>query len=137
MELLEAKKQVIKAGIELSQSGLIARTWGNVSCRVDEGHFVITASGRNYLTLTEDEVIEIDMETGEYEGDIKPSSEKKLHREVYRLKPDANFVIHTHQSNASAVAAMGLKGIKLDKKYPGIGNYVLCADRPRRRSTGS
>ena len=30
--------------------------------------------------------------------------------------------------NASAVAAMGLKGIKLDKEYPGIGNYVFCAD---------
>lgn len=128
MEISEAKKQVIKAGIELSESGLIARTWGNVSCRTDEDHFVITASGRNYLTLTEDEVIEIDMETLEYEGDIKPSSEKKLHREVYRLKPEANFVIHTHQSNASAVAAMGLKGIKLDKEYPGIGNYVFCAD---------
>ena len=62
MELTEAKKQVIKAGIELSQSGLIARTWGNVSCRTDEEHFVITASGRNYLTLTEEEVIEVNME---------------------------------------------------------------------------
>ena len=29
------------------------------------------------------------METMEYDGDIKPSSEKKLHREVYRLKPEA------------------------------------------------
>lgn len=128
MELLEAKKQVIKAGIELSQSGLIARTWGNVSCRTDENHFVITASGRNYLTLTEEEVIEVNMEDLEYEGDIKPSSEKKIHREVYRLKPDANFVIHTHQSNASAVAAMGLGEIQLDKDYPGIGNRVLIAD---------
>ena len=128
MELTEAKKQVIKAGIELSQSGLIARTWGNVSCRTDEEHFVITASGRNYLTLTEDEVIEINMESMEYEGNIKPSSEKKLHREVYRLKPKANFVIHTHQSNASAVAAMGLKSIKLDKAYPGIGDEIFCAD---------
>lgn len=128
MELTDVKKQVIKAGIELSESGLIARTWGNVSCRVDDEHFAITASGRNYLTLTEDEVVVIDMETLEYEGDIKPSSEKKLHGQVYKLKPNANFVIHTHQSNASAVAAMGLKGIKLDKEYPGIGNFILCAD---------
>ena len=127
MELTDIKKQVIKAGIELSESGLIARTWGNVSCRVDDDHFAITASGRNYLTLTEDEVVVVDMDELGYEGDIKPSSEKKIHREVYRLRPDANFVIHTHQSNASAVAAMGLKGIKLDKEYPGIGNYVFCA----------
>ena len=128
MDILEAKKQVIEAGIELSKSGLIARTWGNVSARTDEDHFVITASGRNYLTLTEDEVIEVDMENLEYEGDIKPSSEKKIHREIYRQRRDINFVIHTHQSNASAVAAMGLKGIKLDKEYPGIGDYVLVAD---------
>ena len=128
MDILEAKKQVIKAGIELSESGLIARTWGNVSARTDEDHFVITASGRNYLTLTEDEVIEVDMENLEYEGDIKPSSEKKIHREIYRQRRDVNFVIHTHQSNASAVAAMGLKVIKLDKEYPGIGDYVLVAD---------
>lgn len=128
MEISEAKKQVIRAGIELSESGLIARTWGNVSCRTDEDHFVITASGRSYLTLTEDEVIEVSMEDLSYDGDIKPSSENKLHREVYRIKPEANFVIHTHQSNASAVAAMGLKGIKLDKEYPGIGNYVFCAE---------
>ncbi len=127
MELSEAKRQVIKAGIELSQSGLIARTWGNVSCRTDEEHFVITASGRNYLTLTEDEVVKVNMEDLEYEGDIKPSSEKKIHREVYRLRPEANFVIHTHQSNASAVAAMGLDRIKLDKEYPGLGDQVLCA----------
>lgn len=127
MEISEAKKQVIKAGIELSKSGLIARTWGNVSCRTDEEHFVITASGRNYLTLTEDEVIEVNMSDCEYKGDVKPSSEKRLHREVYRLRDDVNFVIHTHQSNASAVAAMGLPGIKLDKEYPGIGSFVLCA----------
>lgn len=128
MELTDIKKQVIKAGIELSESGLIARTWGNVSCRVDEDLFAITASGRNYLTLTEDEVVLVDMIEFEYEGDIKPSSEKKLHGQVYKLKPNANFVIHTHQSNASAVAAMGLKGVKLDKEYPKIGNYILCAD---------
>lgn len=128
MELTDIKKQVIKAGIELSKSGLIARTWGNVSCRIDDNHFAITASGRNYLTLTEEEVVVVDMETLEYEGDIKPSSEKKLHKEVYRLKPNANFVIHTHQSNASAVAAMGLPGVRLDKEYPGLGSFVLVAD---------
>lgn len=128
MELKDIKKQVIRAGIELSESGLIARTWGNVSQRVDDDHFAITASGRNYLTLTEDEVIVVDMENLEYEGDVKPSSEKKVHKEVYSLKPDSNFVIHTHQSNASAVGAMGLDVIKLDKEYPGIGSYVLCAE---------
>lgn len=127
MELQEAKKQVIKAGKELAAEGLIARTWGNVSCRTDEEHFAISASGREYDTLTEDEVIELDMELN-YEGEIKPSSEKKVHREIYRLKEDAGFIIHTHQHNASAVSAMGISVVKLDRTYEGLGDFVLCAD---------
>lgn len=129
MDILDAKKQVIEAGKALSESGLIARTWGNVSCRTDEAHFVITASGRNYMTLTPEEVIEVKIDDLSYDKNgVKPSSEKKVHREIYRIKEDANFVIHTHQSNASAVSAMGLSRIKLDREYPGLGNYVLCAD---------
>ena len=128
MEVNEAKKLVVKACKELRDTGLIARTWGNVSCRTDEGHFVISASGRDYETLTEDEVIELDLETLHYEGDIKPSSEKKVHAEIYRLKPEAQFIIHTHQHNASAVSAMGVRRVKFNKEYPGIGEFVLCSE---------
>ncbi len=103
----EARKLVTKAGRELSETGLIARTWGNVSCRIDEEYFVITPSGRDYMTLREDEIVKLDIEEMNYEGDIKPSSEKKIHRAIYSLKEDAGFIIHTHQHNASAVSAMG------------------------------
>ncbi len=128
MDIIKAKEQVIRAGKELSQSGLIARTWGNVSCRTAEDEFAITASGRNYLTLTPDEVIQIKMEDLSYEGEIKPSSEKKLHKEIYRIKGEAGFVIHTHQNNASAVSAMGLDKIVFEKEYEGLGKSVICAD---------
>ena len=48
MDILQAKKEVIAAGLRLVETGLIARTWGNVSCRVDENSFVITPSGKPY-----------------------------------------------------------------------------------------
>ena len=44
MDIMEAKQLVIKAGIEVVEYGLIARTWGNISCRVDDKKFVITPS---------------------------------------------------------------------------------------------
>lgn len=128
MEIAKAKEQVIKAGIELSESGLIARTWGNVSCRTGADEFVITASGRDYMTLTQEEVIPVRITDLSYRGDIKPSSEMKVHKEIYKLRANAEFVIHTHQSNASAVAAMGLDEIKLDREYPAIGNKIICAE---------
>lgn len=126
MDLL--KQQVIDAGRELCRSGLIARTWGNVSVRTDDNHFAVTASGKAYDTLTEDEIITLNLKDLSYEGDVKPSGEKKVHRVIYKMRADAGFIIHTHQTNASAVAAMGLKEIKFAKKYPGIGFDVPCAE---------
>lgn len=107
----EARRLVIKAGRELSETGLIARTWGNVSCRIDEENFVITPSGRDYNSLRDEEIVQLDIEGMNYRGSVRPSSEKKIHREIYKLKKDAGFIIHTHQHNASAVSAMGKNSV--------------------------
>lgn len=107
MEIMQAKELVIKAGHELIASGLIARTWGNISCRINDTQFVITPSGRAYETLTPEEIVLVNIEDLEYEGEIKPSSEKGIHAACYKLRPEVNFVIHTHQVNASIISALG------------------------------
>lgn len=114
MDLLQAKEIVVEAGKQLVATGLIARTWGNVSCRVSDTQFVITPSGRDYLSLTPDDIVVVNLEDLSYEGDIKPSSEKGLHAQCYILRKECNFVIHTHQANASIVSAIGcdVNGIK-------------------------
>jgi len=101
----EARVQVRDAGIKLLKEGLVARTWGNVSCRLDDERFLITPSGRTYEDLQPEEMVVVNYRTGEYEGDIKPSSERKVHAEIYRTRKDVEAVIHTHQTNASVVAA--------------------------------
>ena len=106
MDVLTAKKLVIEAGERLVETGLIARTWGNVSCRVDDKTFVITPSGKPYIGLTPDDIVEVAINTLEWGGNVKPSSEKGIHAEVYKEYPEANFVIHTHQKIASAVSAL-------------------------------
>ena len=106
MDVLTAKKLVIEAGERLVETGLIARTWGNVSCRVDDKTFVITPSGKPYIGLTPDDIVEVAINTLEWGGNVKPSSEKGIHAEVYKQFPEANFVIHTHQKVASAVSAL-------------------------------
>ena len=106
MDVLTAKQLVIAAGERLVETGLIARTWGNVSCRVDDKTFVITPSGKPYIGLTPDDIVEVAINTLEWGGNVKPSSEKGIHAEVYKQYPEANFVIHTHQKVASAVSAL-------------------------------
>lgn len=106
MDVLTAKKLVIEAGERLVATGLIARTWGNVSCRVDDKTFVITPSGKPYIGLTPDDIVEVAIETLEWGGGVKPSSEKGIHAEVYKAYPEAGFVIHTHQKVASAISTL-------------------------------
>ena len=103
----EARELVIKAGLRLLETQLIARTWGNISARVSDTEFVITPSGRAYDTLKPEELVKVNMETLKYKGNIKPSSEKGIHAHAYILRKDVNFVIHTHQYYASAVGAEG------------------------------
>lgn len=111
MDIMQAKLDVVKAGILLCEKGLIQRTWGNVSCRIDENSFAITPSGRDYLSLTPDDIVIVNISDLSYDGDIKPSSEKGVHAACYRLRENCNFVIHTHQTMASVA---GLKGYDIN-----------------------
>ena len=108
MDILQAKLSVIQAGKMLVENGLIQRTWGNVSCRIDEKHFAITPSGKGYLTLTPEDIVIVTISDLSYDGDVKPSSEKGIHAQCYALRSDVNFVIHTHQTYASLVGLSGM-----------------------------
>jgi len=101
----EARSLVIKAGLDLVKNKLIARTWGNISARISDTQFVITPSGRAYEDLLPSELVVVNIKDCSYEGDIKPSSEKGIHAAAYMLRPDVNFIIHTHQHYASAICA--------------------------------
>jgi len=141
MDLQQARVQVLEAGRELVRAGLIARTWGNVSCRVAEDTFVVTPSGRAYEGLTLEEIVPCRVADASYEGDVKPSSERRVHALVYRMRPEAGFVIHTHQPWASAVSASGkteIGGVPV-AAYGLPGTKKLCAgvEEALQKATGS
>lgn len=121
----EARELVIAACKRLVETGLVARTWGNISARVSTDHFVITPSGRAYETLQSDQLVLVRIDDCSYEGDIKPSSEKGIHAAAYLHRPDAGVVIHTHQDYASCVGVGGKDLSDLDD--PVLGSFVPCA----------
>ena len=101
----DARVNVLEAGHRLVEKKLIARTWGNISARTEGNSFIITPSGKSYDTIGPEDLCKVDLETLEYEGHFKPSVEKTLHAAAYRLRPECNFVVHTHQFYASAICA--------------------------------
>jgi L-fuculose-phosphate aldolase len=104
MDEREAREAVRGAGVKLVEEGLVAGTWGNVSVRFSPAEMAITPSGFDYLSMRAEDVVIVNLVTGEARGG-KPSTEKKLHAEIYRTRPEVNAVIHTHSMSASTVAA--------------------------------
>ena len=126
MDTVQAKRLVAESGQMLLREGLAARTWGNVSCRTGEEKMVITPSGLGYEGMTPDDIVSMDMDTGEWEGRHKPSSEKGIHIAAYRQFPDAGFVIHTHQVYASAIGLAGFNSLALtEEEITALGGAAL------------
>lgn len=101
---------LIELSHHLLDDGLVVRTWGNFSVRpasdTAPDHFLITPSGRDYRTMAEEDLAEVDLD-GSWTGPFKPSSEHPMHAIVYRTHPDVGCVIHTHQPYASALSLWG------------------------------
>ena len=101
----EARKLVCEAGLMLVEKKLIARTWGNISARINKDEFIITPSGKAYDTLTPSDMVKVRIRDCSYTGNVKPSSEKGVHAAAYAQRSHVGFIIHTHQYYASVVAA--------------------------------
>jgi len=104
---VSVSRQVVDTCRELLARGFLKVNEGNVSVRVPGSpRFAITASGRDYDTLTEEDVCILDLQLHRIAGTRKPSIESGLHAAAYRHRPDVNVVVHTHQPFASALAIM-------------------------------
>ena len=108
--LEELKVQVFEANLELVRRGVVIYTWGNVS-GIDrkEGLVVIKPSGVSYDEMKPDDMVVVDLQTGEtVEGYYMPSSDSPTHLELYRAFSSIGGIAHTHSINAVAFAQAGL-----------------------------
>ena len=104
--LEQLKQQVYEANLKLVEYNLVLFTWGNVSAIDKEtGLVVIKPSGVDYDGMRPDDMVVVDLKTGEVvEGKYKPSSDTPTHLELYRRFPDIGGVAHTHSTFAVSFA---------------------------------
>lgn len=107
MNLQETKQDLIKYGKIAGDKNLTPGISGNLSARFND-KILITTSGSANSCLEEDELVLIDYEGNLVEGKNKPSSEKMLHVEYYRQRPDVNFIFHVHSPYLSTFAACNI-----------------------------
>ena len=107
--LEELKQKVCEANLLLPKYGLVTFTWGNVSgIDREQGLMVIKPSGVEYDGMTADDMVVVDLATGErVEGQWKPSSDTDTHLALYRAFPGLGGVVHTHSRWATTFAQAG------------------------------
>ncbi|MFN3369336.1 MAG: class II aldolase/adducin family protein, partial [Thermus sp.] len=96
---------VHSAARRLEACGLNRGAAGNVSARRGTA-FLITPSGLEPDACTPDDMVLVDQDGG-FAGRLKPSSEWRIHRDIYRARPEAGAVVHTHAPFATALACIG------------------------------
>lgn len=96
--------EVLAAAKDMLRQGLTAGTSGNVSGRLEDGHFVITPSSIPYDDMTLKDLVVIDAAGEVVEGTLRPSSERAVHLACYHEYGEIQSVIHAHPVYASMFA---------------------------------
>ncbi len=104
-ELIESKtEELIYYGKLCGEKNFTPGVSGNLSARCGD-KILITASGSANGYLSKDDFTVMDFEGKPVLGNARPSSEKMLHIEFYKKRPDINYIIHVHSPYLSAFAA--------------------------------
>jgi len=109
MDLSELRREVLWANKMLPASGLVTMHSGNAS-GLDRlsGRLLIKPSGVDYDTLQPEDLVEVDLATGEVVASrLRPSVDLPHHLFLYRNMPGVCGIIHTHSNYATAWAAVG------------------------------
>ncbi|HZP56045.1 MAG TPA: class II aldolase/adducin family protein [Dehalococcoidia bacterium] len=125
------RQEVLDAVRRIVDLGLVGGASGNVSRRIagpDGDLMAITASRVPYHRFSVADVLVVDFDIEPVAGEGVPSSESLLHAAIYRARPDAGAVIHTHSVHASAFAVAGAPvPAVLDEQAVTLGGAVEVA----------
>ena len=97
-------QQIIDTCLAMNAQGINQGSAGNVSVRFDSG-FLITPSGLAYDKLTPGNIVYMEMD-GSSESMFTPSSEWRMHLDIYAARPEAGAVIHAHSTFATSLSCL-------------------------------
>jgi ribulose-5-phosphate 4-epimerase/fuculose-1-phosphate aldolase len=105
----EALKQALVDAIRMLERAEYIDHNGHASARRDEASFFINSGASVRSALTTADIVAVDFDGNLVEGSAKPPLEFHLHAAVYRARPDAGAVVHTHPKWSTFLSMTGTK----------------------------
>ena len=106
--MTDLRQQLITAARGMEPARLNRGTSGNLSVRTVENGaagFLITPSGMPYATLNPEDIVFMHHD-GRPAGLREPSSEWRIHRDIYAARPEAQAILHAHSPFATSLACL-------------------------------
>lgn len=121
------RRQIVEIGKRMYDKNYVASNDGNISVRLPDGLIMITPTGVSKGFMESETMCVIDMDGNLVEGSVRPSSEYKMHLEVYRRRADVNACVHAHPraATAFAVARVELNKLSLPEVVFSVGSIQL------------
>jgi L-fuculose-phosphate aldolase len=99
------RMRLVAAARRLAASGANAGTSGNFSARTELG-YLVTPSAVPYETMHPEDLVFMGLDWTHGGGQRPPSSEWRLHRDIYARRPEAMAVVHSHAPFATTLACL-------------------------------
>ncbi len=112
-QISKMRKDVVAIGRLLWEKDLTAGLSGNISARVHQRSFLITATQTCLGLLQEKDILIMDVDGVCESVEVKPSTEWRLHAAIYQQYPLCAAIVHVHALHTNAFF---LKNDRLEPK---------------------
>jgi ribulose-5-phosphate 4-epimerase/fuculose-1-phosphate aldolase len=103
---MELRQQVFRYAKQMADDKLAHGSQGNISViERASGLIAITPSAMDYVSMSVDDTVVVDLHGNVVEGRWKPTVETPLHTLIYRRREDVGSVVHCHAPYVSGFAA--------------------------------
>ncbi len=113
MDETEGRERLTAIARRLTRHHLVEGSEGNLSVRLAENEALIKPRGKELASIEASDFVIIDFSGRRLSGEEAPSSEHRLHTEIYKKRKDVNAVIHTHPDFATALFSTLKEPLKL------------------------
>lgn len=123
---IQVANDIKAAGLRMLDEKLVQGTWGNIAVKLDDKFMLATPSGIDYILLKPEQMAKVDMDTLEWTGTDKATSEKGMHA-VLLKKEGIGATMHSHPFYGCILAAMGMPMPVPEKYRDVLGDEIPCA----------
>jgi L-fuculose-phosphate aldolase len=128
---LNSKKELTDCVKSLYWMGFTTSVSGNHSVRFRNKWMWITPSGIPRYRIHSDHLVKVHLITGKVFGNIKPSIELNMHRNIYNKRQDVNAVVHTHSPFTIGVSITSKKFQHvIEEAKIVVGQPIIISNKP-------